>query len=281
MKGGSSLNRLATSPLKIIERILLILVSLIFVFPFLWMMLTAFKTLPEVFRFPPTFLPEVWDFSNFLKAWESGPFLKYLLNSFIVAVGVLILQFLTAVPAAYAFARYRFPGRNLLFGITLIALMIPPQVIFLPIYVQMSGWGLVNTLWSLILPYGASAFGIFLLRQSFMQVPDEVIEAARLDQASEWKIIWKIMVPIAKPVLVTFGLFSFIYHWNDYFWPLIMTNSDTVRTLPIGISMLKASEGSQVWNVIMAGNMILVFPILIIFFFAQRHIIRAFIYQSK
>jgi len=108
-----------------------------------------------------------------------------------------------------------------------------------------------------------------------------VIEAARLDNASEWKIMWTIMVPLAKPVLVTFGLFSFIYHWNDYFWPLIMTNSDSVRTLPVGISMLKASEGGKQWNVIMAGNMMLVLPILAVFFFAQRHIIKAFIYQSK
>lgn len=146
---------------------------------------------------------------------------------------------------------------------------------------QLSGWGLVNTLWSLIIPYAASAFGIFLLRQAFMQVPDEVIEAARLDNASEWKIMWTIMVPMAKPVLVTFGLFSFIYHWNDYFWPLIMTNSDEVRTLPIGISSLHMSDGGTLWNVMMAGNMILILPILVIFFVAQRHIIKAFVYQSK
>jgi sn-glycerol 3-phosphate transport system permease protein len=267
--------------LKTIEWVLLAAVALVFVFPFLWMFLTAFKTMPEVYRFPPTWWPESWQFENFRIAWSSGPFLTYLWNSLIVAVGTLALQFLIGVPAAYAFARYDFRGKNLMFGISLIALMIPSQVIFLPVYVQMSHWGLVDTLWSLILPFGASAFGIFLLRQSFKQVPDEVIEAARLDNASEWKIIWTIMVPLAKPVLVTFGLFSFIYHWNDYFWPLIMTNSDSVRTLPIGISMLKAAEGGKQWNVIMAGNMILVLPILVIFFFAQRHIINAFIYQSK
>lgn len=273
--------RLGQVTLKTIEWMLLIAVALVFVFPFLWMCLTAFKTMPEVYQFPPALLPESWQFANFKQAWESGPFFTYVWNSVLVAASILVLQFLTGVPAAYAFARYRFPGRNFLFGLTLIALMIPPQVVFLPIYVELSSWGLVNTLWSLILPYGASAFGIFLLRQSFMQVPDEVIEAARLDHASEWKIMWRVMVPMAKPVLVTFGLFSFIYHWNDYFWPLIMTNSDTVRTLPVGIAMLKASEGGTLWNVIMAGNMILVLPILLLFFFAQRHIIRAFVYQSK
>lgn len=267
--------------LKTVEWILLIGVGLVFVFPFLWMFLTAFKTMPEVYQFPPSWWPESWQVENFRKAWSSGPFLTYVWNSLVVAVGTLILQFLIGVPAAYAFARYRFKGKNALFGLSLIALMIPSQVIFLPVYVQMSHWGLVDTLWALILPFGASAFGIFLLRQSFMQVPDEVIEAARLDNASEWKIMWTIMVPLAKPVLVTFGLFSFIYHWNDYFWPLIMTNSDSVRTLPIGISMLKAAEGGKQWNVIMAGNMMLVFPILVVFFFAQRHIINAFVYQSK
>ncbi|EST52105.1 sugar ABC transporter permease [Brevibacillus panacihumi W25] len=266
---------------KTIEWLLLIGVGLVFVFPFLWMFITAFKTMPEVYQFPPSWWPNSWQFENFRIAWSSGPFLTYVWNSLIVALGTLVLQFLIGVPAAYSFARYRFKGRNMLFGLSLIALMIPSQVIFLPVYVQMSHWGLVDTLWALILPFGASAFGIFLLRQAFMQVPDEVIEAARLDNASEWKIMWTIMVPLAKPVLVTFGLFSFIYHWNDYFWPLIMTNSDTVRTLPIGISMLKAAEGGKQWNVIMAGNMILVFPILIVFFFAQRHIINAFVYQSK
>ncbi|WP_409176178.1 carbohydrate ABC transporter permease [Brevibacillus fortis] len=273
--------RVVLASRKTVEWIGLLIVAFLFVFPFLWMASTAFKTMPEVRQFPPTLLPESWEWSNFAQAWESGPFLMYTWNSILVAVGILILQFLTAVPAAYAFARYKFPGRNLLFGLVLIVLMIPGQVIFLPIYVQLSGWGLVNTLWSLILPYAASAFGIFLLRQAFMQVPDEVIEAARLDNASEWKIMWTIMVPMAKPVLVTFGLFSFIYHWNDYFWPLIMTNSDEVRTLPIGISSLHMSDGGTLWNVMMAGNMILILPILVIFFVAQRHIIKAFIYQSK
>ncbi|MGG4451490.1 MULTISPECIES: carbohydrate ABC transporter permease [Brevibacillus] len=273
--------RVVLASRKTVEWVGLLIVAFLFVFPFLWMASTAFKTMPEVRQFPPTLLPETWEWSNFAQAWESGPFLMYTWNSILVAVGILILQFLTAVPAAYAFARYKFPGRNLLFGLVLIVLMIPGQVIFLPIYVQLSGWGLVNTLWSLILPYAASAFGIFLLRQAFMQVPDEVIEAARLDNASEWKIMWTIMVPMAKPVLVTFGLFSFIYHWNDYFWPLIMTNSDEVRTLPIGISSLHMSDGGTLWNVMMAGNMILILPILVIFFVAQRHIIKAFIYQSK
>src|SRR5699024_375214 len=132
----------------------------------------------------------------------------------------------------------------------------------------------------LILPFAAVAFGIFLLRQSFKQVPEELLEAARLDGASEWKIILKIMIPIAKPVLITFGLFSFITHWNDYFWPLVMTTSDVTRTLPLGIAKLREVEGGVAWHILMAGNMILVIPILIVFFFAQRQIIRAFVYTG-
>lgn len=256
------------------------LVILIFVFPFIWMVSTSLKSLPETVVFPPIWIPETLMWENFIKAWASGPFLKYFLNSLIVAVGILVLQLITIIPAAYAFARYTFKGQKLLFGLTMVALMIPPQLTFLPVFLQMSEIGLINTLWSLILPFASSAFGIFLLRQSFMQVPDELLEAAKLDQASEWKIILKIMVPQARPVLVTFGLFSFIYHWNDYFWPLVMTNDAAVRTLPIGIAMLKEAEGGVAWNVVMAGNVILVLPILIVFFFAQRQIIKAFTYSG-
>lgn len=267
--------------LKWFEYVALILVGLIFVFPFAWMFLTSFKSLREVFQFPPQLLPEAWLWENMKTAWESGPFLTYFFNSLIVTVGILILQLITGVLAAYAFARYQFKGRDLLFGLTLVALMVPPQITFVPVFLQMSHWGWLNTYLSLIIPYAASAFGIFLLRQAFRQVPEEVIEAARLDQASEWKIIWRIMVPMARPVLVTFGLFSFIYHWNDYFWPLVMTNQEAIRTLPIGIAMLKdASSGGVMWNVVMAGNLILVIPILIIFFVAQRQIIRAFVYSG-
>jgi len=263
-----------------LEKAALILIILVFIFPFLWMLSTSLKSLQETLIFPPKWLPDRIMLENFVKAWSSGPFLRYLINSIFVTAGILVLQFLTMIPAAYAFARYEFKGYKLLFAIVLSALMIPEQITFLPVYLQMSSWKVLNSYIPLIIPYGASAFGIFLLRQSFMQIPDEIIEAARLDNASEWKIMWNVMVPMVKPVLVTFGLFSFIYHWNDYFWPLVMTNSESIRTLPIGIAMLKDSEGGVAWNVVMAGNMMLVLPILIVFFFAQKQIIKAFVYSG-
>lgn len=266
--------------IKIMNFIGIFIVVVIFAFPFVWMISTSVKSLPETIIFPPKWIPDSIMWENFSKAWNSGPFLQFFFNSVIVSVSILIFQFMTIIPAAYAFARYRFRGSQLLFGLTMVTLMIPAQLIFLPVYLQMSSWGLINTLLALILPFASSAFGIFLLRQSFKQVPEELLEAARLDQASEWKIIFKIMIPMAKPVLVTFALFSFISHWNDYFWPLVMTTSDEVRTLPVGITKIRQVEGGIAWNILMAGNMILVVPILIVFFFAQRQIIKAFVYTG-
>lgn len=255
-----------------------LLICAVFVTPFLWMASTSFKSLSETLKFPPKWLPDTILWGNYAEAWNSGPFLQYTLNSLIVVAGILLLQFLTIIPAAYAFARYRFRGSNLLFALTLITLMIPTQLIFLPVYLQFSAWGMANTILSLILPFSSSALGIFMLRQAFKQVPEELLEAARLDYASEWRVIRKIMIPMAKPTLATFALLSFISHWNDYFWPLVMTNTADIRTLPVGIAYIREAEGAVNWNVLMAGNMMLVAPILVVFLIARKYIIKAFVY---
>ncbi|MEC0128898.1 carbohydrate ABC transporter permease [Paenibacillus pabuli] len=268
------------SLLRILNITATIVLVAIFAIPFLWMISTSLKSYPETVIFPPKWFPSKVMWSNFQAAWESGPFFKYLMNSVVVSVSILLLQFTTIILAAYAFARYSFKGDKLLFGITMVTLMIPGQLIFLPVYLLLSKWGLINNLLALILPFSSSAFGIFMLRQSFKQVQEELIEAARLDQTPEWKIILKIMVPMARPTLVTFALFSFIAHWNDYFWPLVMTTSDATRTLPIGISKLREVDGGAAWHILMAGNMILVVPILIVFLFGQRQIIKAFVYSG-
>ncbi|MBE3594383.1 MAG: carbohydrate ABC transporter permease [Candidatus Carbobacillus altaicus] len=254
--------------------------SVIFIFPFVWMILTAFKSYHETVVFPPIWIPSSWHPENFVQAWTSGPFLHYLKNSLLVAFGILFFQIPTIVLAAYAFARYKFFGRSFLFALTMVTLMVPGQLIFLPDFLLLSQMGLINTLWSLILPFASSAFGIFLVRQSFKQVPEELIEAARLDEAKEWQIILNIMVPMARPALITFALFSFITHWNDYFWPLVMTTDDAARTLPLGIAKLRQVEGGSAWHIVMAGNVILVLPILFVFLIAQRYIVRAFVYTG-
>lgn len=271
---------IAKPMLKTLNAAALIILVAIFAMPFVWMASTSLKTFTETVIFPPKWIPAQIQWENFSLAWNSGPFLKYFMNSVLVSIGILCLQFITIIFAAYAFARYKFKGDRVLFGVTMITLMIPGQLIFLPVYLLMSKWGILNSLLALILPFSSSAFGIFLLRQSFMQVQEELIEAARLDDATEWKIIYKIMVPMAMPTLITFALFSFIAHWNDYFWPLVMTTTDAARTLPIGIAKIREVDGGTAWHILMAGNMILVIPILIVFFMAQRQIIKAFVYTG-
>ena len=162
----------------------------------------------------------------------------------------------------------------------MITMMIPAQLIFMPIFVMFSRIGWINTYQSLILPFASSAFGIFMLRQTFKQVPNELIEAAKLDRASEWKIICKIMLPLARPTLTTLALLTFINTWNDYFWPLVLTTKDTVRTLPVGIASLRQIESGINYHVLMAGNVMLVIPIIIAFVLAQKQIIKAFTYMG-
>jgi sn-glycerol 3-phosphate transport system permease protein len=251
-----------------------------FVFPFLWMISTSLQTLDETMKFPPTLIPDIPQWTNFVEAMSSGPFLTYAKNSFIITISIIIIQLLVMIPAAYAFAKYEFFGKNVLFALVLIAFMIPGQVTFIPVYLMMADWGMIHTLLPQILPFMSNAFGIFLLRQYFMQIPEEIIEAARLDNASEFKIMWKIMTPMSKPALATIALFSFVSHWNDYFWPLVMTDSNLVRPLTLGISMLRETEGVSNWHIIMAGNVVLVVPILIVYLFCSKQIVKAFVYSG-
>ena len=266
---------------KSIKILINTLIIISFFVPFYWMILTAIKTVQEVIQFPPSFWVNNPQWENFVTALKAIPFMKYTVNSIIVSISVMLLQFLTVIPAAYAFARLKFKGKSLLFGTMLSTMMVPSQLVFLPIYLMFSKWGLINNYLSLILPFATSAFGIFMMRQSFMQVPEETLEAAKLDKASEFKIITKIMLPAAKPTIYMLALFSFISTWNDYFWPLIITTNDNVRTLPIGISSLRMVEGGITYHIVMAGNLLLIIPIVIVFFIAQKQIIRAFTYTGE
>ncbi|WP_420819433.1 carbohydrate ABC transporter permease [Paenibacillus thalictri] len=255
-------------------------VLLIFIVPFLWMISTSLQTFEETMRFPPTLFPAWPQWSNFADAMKSGPFLTYGKNSVIITVSIIMIQMLVMIPASYAFAKYKYAGKNVQFGLVLLAFMIPGQITFIPVYLMMADWGLGKTLLPQIIPFMTNAFGIFLLRQYFMQITEEIIEAARLDNASEFKIVWSIMLPMSKSALATIALFSFVSHWNDYFWPLIMTDSASVRPLTIGISMLRMTEGISNWSIIMAGNVVLVVPILIVYLFCSKQIVKAFVYSG-
>lgn len=270
---------LIRAPGMVLRVLISVLLIIIFLMPFYWMILTAFKTLGEVLAMPPKFWVESLQWQNFKDAFTRINFLHYTRNSLIITLGTLAGQLLVVVPAAYAFARYEFKGKNWLFGTVLATMMIPGQLIFLPIFVMFAKSGLLNTYVSLIVPFIASGTAIFLLRQTFMQVPDSRLEAARLDNAGEFKIIYTIMMPAAIPTLSTLALLTFIGTWNSYFFPLVWTTTDAVRTLPLGIQKLQDIEGLSP-QIVMAGNMMLIVPILLVFIVARKQIIKAFTYMG-
>ncbi|WP_253735857.1 carbohydrate ABC transporter permease [Paenibacillus sp. FJAT-26967] len=244
------------------------------------MISTSLQTFEETMAFPPTWIPSVPQWINFVDAMKAGPFLTYAKNSVIITFSIICVQMMVMIPAAYAFAKYKFFGKEILFGMVLLAFMIPGQVTFIPVYLMLADLGLIKSLWPQIIPFMSNAFGIFLLRQYFMQIPQEIIESARLDNASEFKIIRKIMIPMSLPALATIALFSFVSHWNDYFWPLVMTDSAAVRPLTMGIAMLRETEGISNWHIIMAGNVVLVVPILLVYLMASKQIVKAFVYSG-
>ncbi len=264
----------------ICRRIIDIILVLIFFIPFYWMALTSIKSLGQTLQSPPVFWVSKPMWENFVTAFHEIEFMRYVKNSIISTLGILLSQLITIVPAAYAFARYEFKGKGVLFAVVLATTMIPAQLVFLPVFLILSKMGLINTYWSLILPQATSAFGIFMLRQNFMQIPKELIEAAKMDKAGEMKIVFKIMLPMARSTVATLALLTFIGSWNDYFWAKVLTTNDTVRTLPVAITALRDIDGGAAYNVIMAGNLIMLLPILIGFIVAQKQILKAFAYTG-
>ncbi len=258
----------------------LAVIALVEVFPYFWIATTSLKDLAGVIQFPPSLLPSPPHWENYVKAWQSGPFLRYLLNNIITTFGILIIQLFLACLAAYGFSKLTFPGRDLCFFVVVSCLMVPPQIRFVPIYIMLAKVGLLNTYAALILPYATSALGTFLIREAFASISNDVLDAARIDGANVLQIIFRVMVPIALPTIIAFSLFSVVYHWNDYFWPLVMTTNETVRTLPLGVALLREEGTGARWHIIMAGNMFVVVPMILTFLVAQRHIIRAFTFTS-
>lgn len=257
-----------------------LLMLIFFLFPFYWMITTAFKSYHESILFPPTLWPQNFSFDSFLSVWEKIDIPRYLWNSLLVSTGVVLLQTVINIPAAYGFARYEFRGKKPMWALVMLAFMIPTQITFVPIYIMFSKAKMLGTLWPQILPFAANAYGIFLMRQSFMQVPDELVEAARMDNAGELKIMFRVMLPMSRSSIITAELFSFISTWNSYFWPLVMTNSDKVRPLTLAMQRLQDAHQGLEWPVLMAGNAILVVPVLVIFLILNRQIMESFGYKG-
>jgi sn-glycerol 3-phosphate transport system permease protein len=192
-----------------------------------------------------------------------------------MAGSIAFLQIALALPAGYALAKLRFVGRGFAFGTVLACLLVPAQATFVPVFLLFAKAHVVNTMTALILPFAASALGTFLVRQALVSVPDEMIEAARMDGAGELTIVYRVLAPMLKPTLVSLFLVSFVFHYNDYFWPLVMTTDDHVRTLPLGVALLREQGTGVRWHIVMAGNVVLSLPVLTLFALAQKHLVRA------
>lgn len=255
-----------------------LLITALMFFPIYWMLITAFKTPAELRLAVPTFWPEKLMWGNFLDAFDTIPFYRFTVNTVVQTVGIVVLQINIGIMAAYAFAKGSFAGRDKWFLIVLAALIVPEQVIFVPVYVMMSKLHWINTYYALIIPHAASAYGIFLLRQTFRSINNDVIEAAKVDGANRMQVLYQILTPMAFPTVATMIVISFIHSWNSYFWPLIMTNSNQMRVLTVGIAMMRDSiAGNEALNMhlLMAASVVVIVPIVIVFVFAQKYIVAA------
>lgn len=257
---------------KIGAHALLIIGSLIMIMPFLWMVSTSFKSFTESMQVPPTIFPKGFKFQNYLEVFEKINFAQYYLNTMIITAARTAFQLILCSLAAYAFARLRFPGKNIIFITILSVLMVPSQVIMIPSFVIMRELGWIDTFYAIIVPGIFSAFGTFLLRQFFMAIPKELDEAAKIDGCSFFGIYWRIILPLSKPALVSLAIFTILASWNDFLWPLIVTNSDEMRVLSIGIATFQGQYATD-YPLLMAGALMATAPMIVIFLFLQKYFI--------
>jgi multiple sugar transport system permease protein len=242
--------------------------------PFIWMILSAFKTESEVMQIPPTLWPDKFTFENFVNLFENMNFALYLKNTIIIVLCSFIGLFLNAM-AGYGFAKFQFKGKEKLFYLVLATMMIPGQVTMIPVYLILNEMHLTNTMVGIVLPGLVGAFGIFLFRQFMSTIPDELLEAARLDGASEFRVFMQIVLPICKPILAVQGILTFIAGWNSFLWPLIIANDENLYTLSVALSLLKGQYGGN-FALQMAGSTFMVVPIIVIFMFFQKYIIESY-----
>jgi multiple sugar transport system permease protein len=243
--------------------------AVITLIPVVWMVLSAFKSAAEVAADPPTWFPESLRWQNFEDAWNFAPFGRFLVNSVVMAGGIAVVQVATSAMAAYAFARLRFPGRDVLFYIYLGTLIIPHQVTVIPQFLIVRELGWIDTYAGLIIPQAFTAFGVFLLRQFFLGIPFELEEAARIDGASRWGCFWRIILPLSGPALAALAVFAFMFHWNNLLWPLVVANTDKTIPVAVGLTRFQGEHGTD-WELLMAASVIATIPVLIVYFAAQR-----------
>jgi multiple sugar transport system permease protein len=248
--------------------------AVFFLFPFFWMISTSLRTGDEVFLYPPSLIPKKFIFQNYMDIWSKAPFGTYFFNSMLVTSSITLGELSTSALAAYAFSKIEFPGRDKLFLAFLGTLIIPNIVTLVPVFVLVRKLNWIDTYMGLIIPELANVYGIFLLRQFFMTIPKELDDAAQIDGFSRFGIFLRIYLPLSAPALMALAIISFINNWNNFFWPLVVTNSDSMRTLPIGLRFFIEGEGSGEWQYLMVAATLIVIPPLLVFLTLQRYFVR-------
>lgn len=249
------------------------LLVLLFLVPVIYIIASSFKSMNELYTTLPTFFPKKWTVSNYTEAWDKGDFPRYIFNTFFVAVTSTILAVVINSMSGYALAKFRFKGDTVIIIIILSTIMLPLEIIIFPIFRVLKIFGLYNSLWALIIPPAATPTGIFLMRQYLLTIPDEIIQSARIDGASEWRIFVSIILPNAKPAIATLAIFSFMWRWNDYIWPLIAINDPKKYTLQLAIANFSGEYGTD-YNSVLAMSAISMIPMLIIFIIFQRQFVQ-------
>jgi alpha-1,4-digalacturonate transport system permease protein len=257
----------------VVRTTFLLAMTFVILAPVLWFVLSSFKDATDLGARPPKILPTRWAFENYTEAFQMYNYMRYFMNSVIVTTVATILTLLINSMAAYAFAKYNFRGRDGLFVMTLAMIMIPLQVILIPIYLVVSSLGLVNTYWGMIIPAAATPTGVFIIRQYMLTIPDELIEAARIDGAGEFRIFARIVLPLCRPALAVVAIFSILWRWNDFLWPLLIAQKEELYTLPVALALL---NGQLVvpYNIVLAMSVMSIIPVLFMFVFMQRQIVQ-------
>ena len=253
--------------------VVLVALACFWLAPIVWTVSTSLRTPAQSFSLPPQWLPTDLAWGNYAQVFESVPFAEILMNSVKVSVAIVLGQLVTASLAGYAFARLRFPGKNILFFLLMASLMVPGQATIIPVFLLIKWFGLADTLWSLILPAWVSAFGVFFMRQAFMQVPQDMVDAAKIDGANQWQIFSRVFLPLCAGPMAVLAILSFNTFWNEFFRPLIFLSSQQNFTLPVGLVTLQGYLGTGSLSVVLAGVVISMLPVLLIFVFAQRYVI--------
>lgn len=257
---------------NLLKYILLTLLAIIILLPFIWILSTALKGPKEVFANPPVLIPKEFKWDNFLQVLKLKDFKRYVFNSIFVTTAITLGELITTVLAAFAFSHLNFKGKNIIFTILIGTMMVPSEVLLIPNFVTLSKLRWINTYKALIIPWCTSVFSIFFLRQYFLGIPKELYYAAKVDNCSDFKFLLTIMIPLARPAIVTIAILKIINSWNAFMWPLVMTNSETMRTLPIVLSKFSSEVGMD-YHLLMAASTIIILPMIILFILLSKYII--------